>query len=103
METKDVSNTNAGADLAIEHDDGYRERNQLVAYLSRLYPSHMAEGDDPAWPIVYIESPAGQLSWHIPAEDVPDLFPHLEWAPSRWDGHSTEEKYRRLRSLLIGG
>lgn len=44
---------------------------------------------DPAYPIVvYIELPAGQTSWHLPQH----------WRP--WDGHSTPEKYRRIRNWV---
>lgn len=43
--------------------------------------------DGPEWPVVYIELPAGQVSWHVPQHDRP------------WDGHSTDEKYRRTSAF----
>ena len=30
-----------------------------------------------------------------------DLFTHLEMGDEKWDGHTTEEKYKRLNSLGI--
>lgn len=49
----------------------------------------------------YIESPKGQLSWHIKDTELP-LFSHLKFNPhAKWDGHSTEEKYLRLLSINI--
>lgn len=39
---------------------------------------------EPAWPVVYIELPDGQVSWHMPAH-VRD-----------WDGHTTPEKHARI-------
>lgn len=54
--------------------DLYRERAHLVAHLAALYPSAI----------------------------VLDLFPHVERVASNvaeWDGHSTEQKYRRLDNL----
>lgn len=39
---------------------------------------------EPEWPVVYIELPTGQVSWHIPQHN------------QQWDGHSTEDKYRRI-------
>src|SRR5262245_59258710 len=39
----------------------------------------------PAWPVAYIELPTGQVSWHLPQHPTP------------YDGHTTEEKYRRCR------
>lgn len=41
---------------------------------------------EPHWPgVVYIDLPTGQVSWHIP------------FYPYPWDGHSTPEKYERIR------
>lgn len=80
-------------------DDVYRERAHLVAHLAALYPSRI--GTDPAepdWPVVYVETEAGQLSWHIAADDLP-LFAHVRRGDADWDGHSTKEKYRRLDNL----
>ena len=42
---------------------------------------------EPAWPVVYIDLPTGQVSWHI-----------TEY-PGEWDGHSTEEKYARIAAF----
>lgn len=39
---------------------------------------------EPDWPVVYIQLPTGQVSWHITSYDKP------------YDGHSTEEKYQRI-------
>jgi hypothetical protein len=40
---------------------------------------------EPDWPVAYIELPTGQVSWHLPAH------------PVVWDGHTTPEKYARIR------
>lgn len=78
--------------------NAYRERAQLVAFLSRLFPSHWTvDPSSPSWPVVCIHSPEGQMCWHIAPEDS-DLF-RLPDGPAHYDGHSTEEKYLRL-SLL---
>lgn len=82
----------------------YRERNMLVAALSRLYPSYlMQHPDDPVWDrdwrwIVCIEAPVGQLTWHLHDSHLP-MFNHLPEKANNWDGHSTEEKYARLAKL----
>jgi hypothetical protein len=58
-------------------------------------PAPDAEG----WRIVYAETPQGQVSWHIGSRDA-DLFADFPTAPvAGWDGHSTDEKYRRLAAL----
>ena len=88
-----------------ELDVAYRERNALVAALIRSngYPAEVVMAPDTeGWWIVYVETPAGQLSWHISPDDM-DLFSDWPVAfgsrPSPWDGHTTEEKYQRLARL----
>lgn len=88
-------------------DSVYRERAHLVAHLAARYPSTIGLTDPsaPDWAVVTIETPAGQMCWHIATDDY-DLFEHVERSlDARWDGHTTEEKYERLRALttLEGG
>lgn len=40
--------------------------------------------DNPEWPVAYIELPTSQVSWHMPQH------------PHKWDGHTIEEKFRRI-------
>jgi hypothetical protein len=81
--------------------DVYRERAELVALLASRFPSVIWRNDaDPDWPIIYIETPEGQLSWHLNFTDM-DLFDHVPRVnTNQWDGHSTAEKYRRVRRLV---
>lgn len=83
----------------------YRERNQVVAALSKVFPAWIGPVDDqePGWnQAVYIDLPTGQVSWHIPDQEVQELFGHLPVDGSTpWDGHSIEEKYERLDALEV--
>lgn len=87
-------------------DAAYEERNALVAALSKIFPAwrELHSQDDEAWDkdwmnIIYIDSPVGQLSWHIHTKELAN-FNHLEFREgSSWDGHTTEEKYRRLAAI----
>lgn len=45
---------------------------------------------EPEWPVAFIELPTGQVSWH------------LEQHFKEWDGHSTEEKYERIKRYING-
>lgn len=88
-------------------DAAYGERNKLVAYLTTLYPSHIAKHpeDDKDWDeewrnIVIIETPKGQASWHVHDSDMV-MFRHLGAEGKPWDGHTTEEKYERLVGELV--
>lgn len=93
------------AELAPNPDDTagvYRERAALVAHLAAVYPSILVFGADPEapdWPVIYVTTPHGQMSWHLADSDL-DLFEHVlvvhrSEAPA-WDGHTTAEKYERL-------
>ena len=84
-------------------DAAYAERNALVAALARHYPSGTSATVIPGWDkrwhgCVYIDTPQGQMSWHFHERDWP-MFMHLPRYEKPWDGHTTEEKYKRLKSL----
>lgn len=100
-------------------DQAYWERNQLVVALSKIYPSHLClhSRKDKNWDkdwrwIVCIHAPIRhrvdyhifgspeQLTWHI-HKDEKEMFSHLKVSKNHWDGHTTEEKYDRLKILWI--
>ncbi|MFD1145904.1 hypothetical protein [Saccharothrix hoggarensis] len=83
----------------------YHERAHLPLILTALFGAVMAEDpqDDVRPHTIYFDTPEGQMSWHIDQADL-YLFEHVERVRSDdlracWDGHSTPEKYRRLRAL----
>lgn len=92
-------------------DSVYEERNLVVLLMARLagrlgWPVGLKQHDpaDTTWEdewrtILFVESPAGQLSWHLHESEKR----HVEYvAPyeKEWDKHTTEEKYARVRALL---
>lgn len=81
-----------------EMNAAYRERMKMVAGHSYKWPTVLTPATDyPGMYVVYLCSPAGQISFHCMPEDT-DLFQHENvryrdvW---EWDGHDTEEKWRR--------
>ncbi len=81
-----------------ELDDLYRERAHLIAHLAAFYPAVLVPVADPnetGWPVLYLQLPTGQVSWHIAPGDL-DLFSHVLIGHATWDGHDNDEKYRRL-------
>jgi len=93
--------------LKKEKDRAYWERNQLVSALSKIHMSHLAkhpkdEEWEDDWRTIVVMYPyskekgAPQITWHIHDNDIP-MFDHLDYRVFEWDGHDTEEKYRRLR------
>jgi hypothetical protein len=77
--------------LIEDHDQDYEPRYALVllavsmAVTGGLEAGFAIDPAEPAWPVAYIELPTGQVSWHMPAHKTP------------FDGHSTPEKYERIR------
>lgn len=92
-------------DRDVQIDAVYSERNRLVAALAHLFGNAAWRGLDPESPdftVVYIDLPTGQVSWHIPDAEMTAFPPLPLRAPTGWDGHGTDEKYRRLAALRRG-
>lgn len=89
--------------LRADRDKAYYERNRVVAALAHVFPAGIRktdiEGWEPEWHnCVFIDTPAGQLSWHYHDRDI-EAFADLPAYQRPWDGHTTEEKYERLAKL----
>ncbi|MDX2667415.1 hypothetical protein [Streptomyces stelliscabiei] len=93
--------------LTTERDGAYRERAQLLAWLAAHHEAVLAPAleidDADGWHLLYLHAGGHQLSWHIAPRDA-ELFAHVEhvdFADPRatWDGHTTDEKYERIRTL----
>lgn len=55
--------------------------------------------EEPGWAIVWATLPAGEVSWHIPEELVPDW---LEKDEGDYDGYDREEKNDRIEDWIFG-
>jgi hypothetical protein len=85
----------------------YEDRAVLLAVLAAIYPARLCANDPewPDWPVLYIDIPTGQVSWHINPDDT-HLFRHAHHiAPNApgapvWDGHTREERNDRLTALV---
>ena len=92
------------ADERENTNNAYKERNQLVALLSTVFPSGKAktaiDGWDEAWHgCVYIDFPWGQASWHYHTDDE-WMFKHLPPYTKQWDGHTTDAKYAAIATAI---
>ncbi|MCQ6250885.1 hypothetical protein [Streptomyces malaysiensis] len=98
--------TGAAEQAEAERDQAYAERAALLAWISALHPANAVitpadDIDEPGWQLLYLLISGWQMSWHIAPRDT-ELFGHVEHvAPgdprAQWDGHSTTEKYERIR------
>lgn len=93
------------ADATRAKDAAYAERNRLIALLAAIFPSSLEPTTEPeegwSW-ICFVDLPTGQATWHIPDGEL-RLFGHVSRTHGRvWDGHTTEQKYRRIADLAQG-
>jgi len=96
--------------LETEREAAYHDRDLVLALLARLaaasgWPVGTREDTSPAAEprfrrVVYVETPAGQLSWHYAAEEAP-LFATLPEHTKAWDGHTTPEKHARIAGVIL--
>jgi hypothetical protein len=93
-------------DMERRKDAAYEERNRVVALAATLafdmgctvgVAKTVIEGWSEDWHgCVYIDLPDfGQCSWHF-HDSHARLFSGLPPYRGKWDGHTTEEKYRRI-------
>jgi hypothetical protein len=92
-------------------DEIYGERAELAAFLAACFPlvSVLCRNDDklPDMPVLYVNGPTGQVTWHIAPRDL-WMFEHVQTVEpdslaarmlAVWDEHNTVEKRRRVRGL----
>jgi len=108
----EVARLTTALQAATEAKDGaYLERNGCVALIAGLALANgwkagtartAIEGWDPEWHgAVYIDLPAGQVSWHYHSSQE-HLFAFLPPYDGSWDGHDTPTKYDRVQLTAIG-
>ncbi len=86
-------------------NEAYFDRNQafqLAAMLAELQGHQVGIAIDPdegeEWPVLYIDLPTGQVSAHIPRDELnADFLPY----PGGWDGSTVKEKRARIYDLLM--
>jgi len=81
-------------------DDAYFDRSQAVQAFARLAQAdgyRVGIKPDDEWPILFIDLPTGQVSWHIKAGELVGDWPEY---PDEWDGHDLNEKRERIYKFL---
>ncbi len=89
-------------------DHVYTERNRIAVALAKLalqlgyragVSQHQGEDWEDDWrTVLYIDLPTQQVSWHL-HDSEKYLLDGLPAYEGGWDGHDTNEKYRRLEAL----
>ena len=89
MERKEVKNESTP-------DEAHYDRNLCVQAMLKMAQKlgfNTGLKEDPEWPILYIDLPTGQVSWHIPKQEILTDVPEYN---GKWDGHNLQEKRRRV-------
>ena len=83
----------------------YRDRNLLACALAQATHAPSGWYPDPEnrteWALVWIATPMGEVSWHVPRELVEDLG--LRRKEIEYTGYSTDEKNDRLAAWAAAG
>lgn len=94
--------------LIRQKDMAYSERDKCLVLIARmaqelglnvgmgLHVDKPGEDWDADWRnILFIDLPSGQVSWHIHQNEA-QWFYFVGTYNGEWDGHTTDEKYRRV-------
>ncbi len=95
-----------------ECDAVYKECDLCIALLVQYaqwfghrigIKEHVGDDWDDEWRnVVFIDLPTGQVSWHLHKDELVN-FPGVEPYPGEWDGHTSAEKYERIRKFIYLG
>lgn len=79
----------------------YDHRCLLFINLCLMQPEKAAWKDDadtPNWFLLYLELPAGQVSYHVPMSMHTLIYKKITHRPDKaWDGHTSEDVVQRLK------
>ena len=90
-----------------EETHHYRDRNYLVLMAARLAQEAgyqvgvNTDSDYPESPVVYIELPSGQVSWHLSPTHFASLSKLLPKHERAWGRHTTGEKQLRICEYFL--
>lgn len=95
-------------ELRAQKDSAYAERDKCLVLMALMaqrlglkvgigqHRDNPGEDWDADWRnILFIELPAGQVSWHIHDSEA-SMFYFVGAYDGEWDGHTTDEKYKRV-------
>jgi len=81
-------------------DEAYLDRNlcvQVIAGMAQKLGYNVGIKENGDWPILYIDLPTGQVSWHLPLKEIVGNFSEYSM---EWDNHDVECKRNRLVEFI---
>ena len=82
----------------------YGDRNQAVILAAQMarqlgYRVGVREDED-GRPVLYIDLPTGQVSWHLQHERIERVLCMFPRYKGEWDGHSRHRRWKRIAAYL---
>lgn len=102
-----MSHSQEEAELLRQLNEVYADRNRVVlaftalAWLRGWTVGWLLDNSAPEWGIVYVATPAGQVSWHYHRAREPQfekLFPQFKGS---WDGHTKGQASERITEVAL--
>lgn len=84
--------------------EAYFDRNQAAMALAKLAQVQgmkvglRIDPKEPDWPVLMIDLPTGQVSWHLPKNEVVGQFQEYD---QPWDGHDLDVKRKRMKDYIL--
>lgn len=84
-------------------NDAYFDRNQAAMAFAQVCRSYnfpvglRIDPNEPDWPILFIRLPQGQVSWHLPKDEIVGDWPIFD---QEWDGHTLKQKRQRIQAFI---
>jgi len=82
----------------------YGDRNQavvLAARFARELGHNVGVGEDEqGQPVLYIDLPTGQVSWHLKHERIQRILCMFPRYKGQWDGHTRLKRWKRICGYL---
>jgi hypothetical protein len=85
-------------------EEAYFDRNQLAMLCAKMAQTLgwdvRVNPEDEEWPIILINLPTGQISYHIPVNEMRGEY-EIDWEGTFWDGHFLNEKRESIQKYLL--
>ncbi len=103
-----VNLSNQGLRESADMDSLYTDRALLVLLVAVLADERdlpverLIDEGQPDWPVIAVQLPTGQVSWHLNPADLEGVWRVNALPIGTWDGHTTAEKMERIRAFVRG-
>lgn len=90
--------------------DGYHTFEELYEHRCLLFFNFVIQSEwksawkphYPGWPVLFLETPYGQISYHFPESMIAMVELHVDRDDNyQWDGHTVADVISRMKEILL--